>query len=129
MGEGLKTKLIVGFVVLAVGYFAYSVWSNFGGESTSLADHRVLQDINTGENYRVNITRKDYGPYPHKNPDTDEMTLYPTEVCYWNECGEKGGTRVILNTHRKLPEPTSCPVCGHTVRVHNPRPQGYKDGK
>jgi len=129
MNDAWKKRLVAGLAVAAVGYFAYSVYTNFGGESTSLADHRVLQDINTGRNYRVNITREGYGPYPHESPDTGESTLYPTEVCYWDQCGEAGGTRVILNTWRKLPEPTSCPVCGHTVRIHNPRPPGYKDDK
>ena len=130
MGEGLKKKLVGGFAVLAVGCLAYiAFWDERSSVSTHSADHRILQDINTGKNYQVNITADDYPPYPHKNRSTGEMTLYPTEVCYWDEFGEKGGTRVILNTWRKLPEPTQCPVCGHTVRVHNPRPPAYQDDK
>lgn len=131
MGEGLKRNLVVGLAVVAAGWLAYTWLGGRDGTNTRLANYRVLQDINTGKNYRVNITTKDYGPYPHKNRSTGEMTLYPTEVCYWNECGEKGGTRVILN--RWCPdqknEPTVCPVCGHGVKSHNPRPPGYKDDK
>lgn len=100
MNDGLKRNLVLGLVVVAAGYFGYSVWTNFSGESTSVAEHRILQDIDTGENFRVNITGEDYGPYPHENPDSGEITLFPTEVCYWDACGEKGGTRVILNVWR-----------------------------
>lgn len=128
MNENIKRTLIIGGAVAAIGYFAFSVWSNFRVEGGSAYKYRTLQDINSGENYRVKLTTEDYGPYPHENPDTGEQTLYPTEVCYRNDCAEKGGTRVILNVWREdqKGEQTVCPACGYQVRIHNPRPPGYK---
>jgi hypothetical protein len=62
-------------------------------------------------------------PYPHENPRTGKNTLYPTEVCYKNECAQRGGTRVILNPWLGVKEPTRCPVCSAGVRAHNPGPE------
>ena len=93
MDEGLKRNLIIAFAVVAIAVCLYAVVRGFGEDP-------VVKSANTGR-----------------------MTLYPTEVCWRGECGQRGGTHVILNTWLDVEGPTRCPVCGSTVRVHNPGPR------
>lgn len=111
--------LTVGMLVLLV----VMVCRTFRGEETP-NDTRTLMDSKTGELFEV--PTKDVKPYPMVNPKTGEDTLYRTEICYWGEeCRKRGGTRVILNGSLGKKGPTYCPVCGHVVRAHNPRPPDY----
>jgi len=88
---------------------------------------RVLKDAETGELFEFEFGfTLDTPPYPHENPKTHKKTLYPTEICYWDQCGKKGGTRVILNGWLGKGGTTNCPVCGHIVQVHNPAPPDWK---
>jgi len=126
MSESLKRNVMLVVAVLAVGACGYYIWAAFGSdESVQAANKRVLKDAETGELFEFDIT-PDTPPYPHENPKTHKKTLYPTELCYWDQCGKKGGTRVTLNAWLGKPEPTHCPVCGHVVRVHNPAPPDWK---
>ena len=120
MDEGLKRKLIVGFAVVAIGVCLYLVVRSFGrDEVVKSANAVTLMCSETGKLFEVELTL-DTPPYPHENPKTGRMTLYPTEVCWRGECAERGGTRVILNTWLDIEGPTRCPVCNSIVRAHNP---------
>ncbi|HRX87350.1 MAG TPA: hypothetical protein P5572_20175 [Phycisphaerae bacterium] len=123
MSDGTKKLLLGGLAIVLLGYVAYKVSGVIGEpEYVAKANSRTLMDIDTGKLYHFELT-EDWGPYPHKNPDTGKDTLYPIEWCYNNECGKAGGTPVILNVWRGKPnEPTYCPKCGALVRFHNPRP-------
>ncbi|HUU84810.1 MAG TPA: hypothetical protein VM243_15015 [Phycisphaerae bacterium] len=122
MDEGLKRKLIVGFAVVAIGVCLYMVVRSFGrDEVTKRANTVTLMCSETGELFDVELG-EDTAPFPHKNPKTGKMTLYPTEVCWRGECLKRGGTRVILNSWLGIEGPTRCPVCGSGVRAHNPGP-------
>lgn len=126
MDDRLKRNLMIGVTVMAVGVCGYYVWNTFGEDETlRSANRRVIKCSETGQEFKIKITR-DLKPYPHENPKTGTKTLYPTEVCYWDECGKQRGTRVILNVWLGKEGPTKCPVCEHTVRPHNPKPPGWK---
>jgi len=114
-------KALMGIVALVLLVFAVRAVWNTVGEPDVPANTRTMMDVNTGELFEMPVT-EDWGPYPHKNPKTGEMTLYPTEVCYANECLEAGGTHVIMNTLLGKEEPTFCPRCGALVQFHNPGP-------
>lgn len=109
--------------VLALGLLVGMVWKNFGTEDAR-ADYRTLMDRETGELFE--LPTADLKPYPMPHPKTGQNTLYRTEICYWGEeCRKRGGTRVIMNQLLGKEGPTYCPVCGHVVRFHNPRPPDY----
>ena len=123
MDEELKRKLIVGFAVVAIGVCLYLVVRSFGrDEVVKSANAVTLMCSETGKLFDVELT-PDLAPYPHENPKTGRMTLYPTEVCWRGECAKRGGTRVILNTWLDIEGPTRCPVCNSIVRAHNPGPE------
>ena len=127
MNPTLQRTLLIALAVVCVGLAAYYVWSNFGeDEVIRSANTRTLMDSETGELFDFEIT-PDFAPYPHKNPKTGTMTLYPTEVCWKGECLEKGGTHVIMNRWLGKEGPTRCPVCGSVVRDHNPGPPTKTD--
>ena len=128
MNETVKSYGAVAIAVLVVAGLAYGVWN-------ALAEDEVADKANTvtyicaetEQVFQIKL-RPDMPGDPQENPKTGERTLYPAEMCYWNECGEKGGTAVLMNTYRGEPEPTHCPVCGHIVRFRNPAPPGYQPG-
>ena len=114
-------RTLVGIVALVlVVLAARSLW-NAVREPKVPADSRTLMDLETGDLFEVSVDALAEG-YPYTNPKTGEKTLYPTEVCYANECGNIGGTHVILNELLGKKGPTFCPRCGALVRPHNPRP-------
>jgi len=126
MNDSLKRGILIGAVVLLVVACGYYAWSSMGrDEIVQAANTRVLMCSETGELFEVQLT-PDFGAFPHQNPKTGTMTLYPTEICYWNQCGDRGGTRVILNHWLGEEGPTHCPVCGHVVRRHNPAPPDWQ---
>ena len=126
MDESLKRKIMIGAVILLVAVCGYYAWSSVGNDPVvRSANARVLMCAETGELFSIELT-PDLPPYPHENPKTQRKTVYPTEVCYWNECGSKGGTRVILNSWLDKEGPTYCPVCGHVVRPHNRAPPDWQ---
>ena len=114
-------------VVAALGLLAIVAWRSFRTEETP-ADHRMLMDAETGELFKIKAV--DLKPYPMPHPKSGENTLYRTEVCYWGEeCRKAGGTHVIMNELLDKEGPTYCPVCGHIMRFHNPRPPDYTPGE
>ncbi|MHC4233995.1 MAG: hypothetical protein ACYSUQ_02665 [Planctomycetota bacterium] len=126
MDESLKRNILIGVIVVVVAVAGYYTWSSLGeSKVVRSANTRTLKCSETGKLFEVQLTT-DMPPYPHENPRTGRKTLYPTEVCYWNQCGQKGGTRVILNQWLDQEDPTYCPVCGQVVRPHNPAPPGWK---
>ena len=123
MDEGLKRNLIIAFAVVAIAVCLYAVVRGFGEDPVVKSANTVtLMCAETGRLFEVEL-KEDMPPFPHENPKTGGMTLYPTEVCWRGECGQRGGTHVILNTWLDVEGPTRCPVCGSTVRVHNPGPR------
>ncbi|MCK4658388.1 MAG: hypothetical protein KAV82_02605 [Phycisphaerae bacterium] len=124
MSDAQKKITATVLVVVALVVLVGMVWRNFGSEEVR-ADVRYLMDANTGKVYPI-PTEDLKLPWPMANPSTGEKTLYPTEVCYWGEeCKKHGGTRVIMNKYLGKEGPTKCPICGHVVRLHNPRPPDY----
>ena len=124
MSDQQKRIGAIALTVVALGLLAGMVWRSFGTETVA-ANVRILMDSETGE--LVEIPTADLKPWPMVNPRTGKQTLHRTEVCYWGEeCRKAGGTRVILNSSLGKKEPTHCPVCGHVVRPHNPRPPDYQ---
>ncbi len=114
-------------VVAALGLLAIVAWRSFRTEETP-ADYRMLMDSETGELFKIKAV--DLKPYPMLNSKTGQDTLYRTEVCYWGEeCRKAGGTHVIMNELLGKEGPTYCPVCGHVMRFHNPRPPDYTPGE
>ena len=127
MSDQQKKIGAIALTVVALGLLAGMVWRSFGTEEVP-ADFRILMDIETGD--LVKIPTADVKPYPMTNPKTGEDNLYRTELCFWGEeCRKAGGTRVIMNELLKKKGPTYCPVCGHVVRFHNPRPPDYQPGE
>ena len=117
------TQKKVGAITLAVATVALlgaMLWRTFGGQS-SAPSLRTLMDAETGQ--LVTIKATEVGPLPMTNPKTGKRTLYLTERCFWGEkCNKDGGTHVIMNELMGKAGPTKCPVCGHVVYFHNPRP-------
>lgn len=113
----LKQIILVVVAVCIVGYAAMQVL-NAGDASPTSANSRILKDAESGELVEIEV-RPGMGPYPHENPKTGKKTLYPTEICFANDCDRKGGTRVILNAWLGVDKPTLCPNCGALVTVMN----------
>ena len=127
MSDQQKRIGAIVLTVVALGLLAGMAWRNFGGETVA-ADVRILMDSETGE--LVEVPTTEIKPWPMVNVRTGKQTLYQTEVCYWGEeCRKAGGTRVIMNELLGKKGPTHCPVCGHVVRFHNPRPPDYRPGQ
>ncbi len=122
MSDNAKKGIVATVAFLLVGYAVYALFSSFGDEVLDAANTRTFMDVNTKKLYQVEIKEGEKF-YPKKNPSTGEMTLYPTEVCYKNDCLNAGGTHVILNEILGEKGPTFCPKCGALVVAHNPGPR------
>ena len=122
MSTCLKKKTVLSAITVVLGVVAgLRIWTAVGKPAVAAAETRTLMDIETGKLIHVRVT-EGFGPFPMVHPRTGERTLYPTEVCYANDCAAKGGTCVILNTYLDKQGPTRCPACGAKVRFHNPGP-------
>ncbi len=114
MSDSAKKGIKIGasIVVLIIAFFM--IRGSVRDELVDSVNTRVFKDKDSGELFRVSIgPGKKY--FPAENPNTGQMTLFPTEVCFKNECGDNEGTRVILNTLLDKPGPTFCPKCGALV--------------
>ena len=129
MNESIKQYGIMGIAAVLVIYAAMSIFGG-SGDGQSLADANTLTCIcgETEEVFQIPM-EEDTPGFPLTHPKTGKDTLWPAEICYWNECGPKG-TAVLMNEYRLRTEgkspnkakPTECPNCGHIVRFRNPRP-------
>lgn len=120
MSDTVKKIIIFVVCVLVLGFGAYMV-KGFFSSSGELQSGLLIADPETGDKAYIKVDRETPAP-PYKNKKTGKMSMYPAEMCYWNECGERGGTPVVLNEYLDKKGPTKCPVCGHRVVLHNPRP-------
>ncbi|MFQ5489770.1 MAG: hypothetical protein ACE5GE_03515 [Phycisphaerae bacterium] len=130
MNESIKKYGLMAAAAVLVIFAARAVFSGSGPE-VDLKEANTLTCIDgkTEKVYQIPM-EEDMPGFPLKNPDTGEETLWPAEMCFWNECGPAGGTPVLLNTYRLRTEgkdpnkakPTECPKCGHITTGHNPRP-------
>ncbi len=122
MNEAVKHYGSIGAGILVIVLIVWSVWGAISGDDVAKAANTITHICaETGETFDIEL-KPDMPGVPRPNPKTGRNTLYPAEICYWNECGPKGGTPVLMNTYAGREEPTYCPVCGHIVRFRNPRP-------
>jgi hypothetical protein len=114
----------IGFILLAVGVIFFSIRSTFGSSDIqNFANTRTFICAETLKPYQYELTATSKIPAP--SPHSGKNTGYPAEFCYWTKDGKTKTqpTPVLLNTWRKLPEPTFCPDCGRLVVVRNPEPR------
>ncbi len=129
MNENLKRNLAIGGTTLVALYLLYGIFSGDGSAEVIDSTNTVKFICSeTGRVFPIELT-KDTPGFPLENPKTGNNTLWPAEMCYWDECGPKGGTAVLMNTFKDEKEPTHCPVCGHLVRFRNPKPPNYGSNK
>jgi hypothetical protein len=122
MSDSAKKGILVTVAVVLVGYALYTLLGSFGDDVQKAANTQWYMDKDTKKLYDIEL-KEGMKPYPVKNPSTGDMTLYPTEVCYKNECQAAGGTHVIMNELLGIPGSTYCPKCGALVVFHNPGPR------
>jgi hypothetical protein len=128
MRAGINKRSALAVVAVGlVALLAHRIWHAASNPAAAAANTRILMDAETGELIAVDVA-DGFGPFPAVNPDTGRRTLYPTEVCYANDCAARGGTRVILNRYLGKERPTYCPNCGAEVRFHNPGPVPAENG-
>jgi hypothetical protein len=126
MDESVKRYGVGAVAILIVVFAAYGVWSAVGKDEVADRTNKVSYICSVTEKvYQIEL-KPDMPGDPQENPDTGERTLWPAEMCYWNECRDRGGTPVLMNTYRGDEEPTHCPVCGRIVRFRNPVPPGVR---
>ncbi|NOX59304.1 MAG: hypothetical protein GXP29_10660 [Planctomycetes bacterium] len=114
MSDTTKKRIITVTAIVLVGYAFISIWGMFGDDMQDALGTRTFMDKDSGELFQVEV-KEGVKFFPAKNPSTGEMTLYPTEVCYKNECKDAGGTPVIMNQLVGKSGPTFCPKCGALV--------------
>ena len=114
MSDSAKKGIMLGGSLLLLVVALFMVRGAFRDELAESVGSREYMDKDTGELFKVELVPGEKS-FPAKNPKTGEMTLYPTEICFKNECGNSGGPRVILNTLLGKPGPTLCPKCGALV--------------
>ncbi len=106
---------------------AFGAWRLFSSDLVSggtVESGVRMVNVETGYGFKIEIGEGFKG-WPVKAPDTGQMTGYPAEACYRDQCGQKqGGTWVILNETLGKPGETLCPACGNRVVGHNPLPAG-----
>ncbi|GJM25236.1 MAG: hypothetical protein DHS20C16_16510 [Phycisphaerae bacterium] len=119
---------MVAVAVILVGYALYAILGSVGDEVAELAAYRTYMDSETSKLFKIELKEGEKRAIPLENPSTGKNTLYPTEVCFKNECLEAGGTHVIMNELLGKTEKTYCPKCGALVVFHNPGPRkDYED--
>jgi hypothetical protein len=114
----------IAFILIALGVVFFSIKGSFGSsEIQNFANTRTFICAETLKPYQYELTATSKIPAP--SPFSGKNTGYPAEMCYWTKEGKIRPTPypVLLNSYRKLPEPTFCPDCGRLVTVRNPAPQ------
>ncbi len=114
MSDSAKKGIMLAGSLLVLIVALIFVRGAFHDELAESVNTHVFMDKDSGELFNVEIKPGEKF-FPAENPKTGEMTLFPTEICFKNECGSAGGTRVILNTILDKPGPTYCPKCGALV--------------
>lgn len=127
MNDTLKKALLAVVAIVLVSYAACTIWGTFE-DDIGEANTRTLKDAETGELVKVPVN-EDYGPFPMLNKKTGKKSLYPTEICFANQCEKAGGTYVIMNDLLGKEGPTYCPNCGALVKYFNPGPRQPTDGE
>lgn len=127
MNDTLKKAILAVVAIVLVSYAACSIWGTFEDDIGD-ANTRTLKDAETGELVKVPVN-EEYGPFPMLNKKTGKKSLYPTEICFANQCEKAGGTYVILNEMMDKEGPTYCPKCGTLVRLRNPGPRDSAEGE
>ncbi len=117
MSDTTKQGIKIGAAALLLIIAVFAIRGSFSDELVETVNTRTFMDKDSGELFKIEI-KPGAKYFPAENPKTGEMTLYPTEVCFKNECGDAGGTRVILNSLLKKPGPTVCSKCGAFVSSH-----------
>ena len=109
--------------LLALSYAVWSVYASYKNDPRRAAWTPTLKDSESGEVFeQFTVGRGTNMPY--RNPKTGTNTLYPVETCYWTKEGKAKltPTYVILNSTLGKPGKTTCPDCGRSVTMYNPRP-------
>ncbi|MBX3097869.1 MAG: hypothetical protein KF812_13530 [Fimbriimonadaceae bacterium] len=109
--------------VIVLSFAIWSMYSNYMNDPRRAAWTPTLKDVETGEVFeQFSVARGSNMPY--RNPKTGKNNLYPVEACYWTKEGKAKmtPTYVILNSTLGKPGKTTCPDCGRTVVMYNPRP-------
>lgn len=123
----MKQNVVIGLCIAVIAFGGWRMLSSSCVQGAGeIPAGKPVMNVETGYRYALEIDR-DFAGWPAKCPDTGKLTCYPAEVCLWNQCKNVNvqgfqGTWVVLNETQGLEGPTKCPACGHSVRVHNPRP-------
>ncbi|MGH7242883.1 MAG: hypothetical protein ACREJD_05640 [Phycisphaerales bacterium] len=121
-----KTLFAIVAVAVSVCVLSFAVWSTYSSyknDPRRAAWTPTLKDAETGEVFeQFSVARGENMPY--RNPKTGKNSLYPVETCYWTKDGKAKMTPtfVILNSTLGKPGKTTCPDCGRSVVMYNPRP-------
>jgi hypothetical protein len=111
------------FILLCIGAVLYAIKNTFGASETEkFTNTRTFVCSETLKPYQYEL--KPGTRFPAPSPFSGKNTGYPAELCYWTKDGKikQEPTAVLLNSWRKLPEPTFCPDCGRMVVPRNPKP-------
>ena len=124
----MKERIIIGACVVTVAFGAWRLFSSDLVSGGTVESGVRMVNLQTGHGFMIEIG-VDFKGWPVKSPDTGEMTGYPAEACYWDQCGQKQkGTWVVLNRTLGKDGETLCPECGNPVVGHNPLPpRSYVD--
>lgn len=109
--------------LLVLGYVVWGAYSSYRNDPRRAAWTPTLKDAETGEVFEnFQVSRGENMPY--RNPKTGKNSLYPVETCYWTKEGKAKltPTYVILNSTLGKSGKTTCPDCGRSVVMYNPRP-------
>jgi hypothetical protein len=133
MDESVKRYVLIAVAVVLLAAAAYGVWNSFGGDDVvKQANTVTFICAETERVFQIRLEAGMTGP-PLENPKTGRRSLFPAEWCYWDQCGDRDGTPVLMKEYQAQFRgedssnvgPTNCPVCGHIVRFRNPKPPDY----
>lgn len=112
----------IAFILIALGAAFFSIKGSFGSSDVQGLNTRTFICAQTLKPYQYELTTTSKIPAP--SPFSGKNTGYPAEMCYWTKDGKIRPTPypVLLNSYKKLPEPTFCPDCGRLVVARNPQP-------
>lgn len=108
----------VGFALVAIGVMGWMLLVPDAASSLAAdTNYRIFIDAD-GNSFRHRLVVGE--PAVAKGPTGKDAFM--AELCYWTKDGKPKSTPtpVMLNSLKKLPEPTFCPDCDRLVRPLNP---------